>query len=225
MAMAEEIGGVVERVREALQVAVGLPREEATRAIEILIRDLGAFPAPQADARICYALGACWFHLPEGGAERGREIEKWFGLALRLDPADQNARFYLGHYLFDQGRHAESRVVLSVIIAGWFGAQGQPYRDLKVRELIACCEIARDPENFDQALVKGVCRDFVMGPAAAEAVPTELVDALTGVIKRVRRVETKNFAADAVIALLGQMGLGGALTREANEQYREMKKH
>lgn len=223
--MADEIGGVVARVREALQAAVGLPREEAARAIEILIRDLGALPAPQADARVCYALGACWFHLPEGGAGRGREIEKWFGLALRLDPADQNARFYLGHFLFEQGRHAESRGVLEGIPAGWFGGEGQPYRDLKVRELIACCEIARDPENFDQALVKGVCRDFVMAPAEAQSVPTELVGALTGVIKRARRIEAKNFAADAVIALLGRMGLGDSLSREASEQYREMKKH
>lgn len=223
--MADEIGALLDRVREALHAAVTLPREESSRAIETLIRDLRAIAAPDSDARVCYALGACWYHLPEGGAERGREVEKWFGLALRRDPADQNARFYLGHYLYDQGRHAEARALLGAIPAGWFAAEGHPYRDLKVRELIACCEIARDPANFDMALVKSAVREFIMTPGEPETAPTELVQALTGVIKRARVPEVKNFAADACIALLGRMGLRDAFTREANDKYREMKKH
>jgi tetratricopeptide (TPR) repeat protein len=106
-------------------------------ALENAIAQLEKMDDSSAD--IEYALGYCWYLMPDDAHVRLVQAQSHLQAALRLMPEHLYARLYLAHCYFDLKRYADALSLLDTFGAGVFAHKGQAWRDVKVAELALAC--------------------------------------------------------------------------------------
>lgn len=106
--------------------------------------------APRS-ARFNYLCGYILYRAPNKAKETWQEAERLLNQALKLEPRHLFARYHLVCVLFDQKRFGEALAQLDCLPSGAFAANGQGWRDLKVKEVRLACEFYLRPNEVQPA--------------------------------------------------------------------------
>lgn len=104
------------------------------------------------------------------------------------DPANITALAYLGYFYFDSGKWNLARSFLLRVPLDRYCSEGQQWRALKIRELIACCDLMMGKVEVASTQIAPLIEDLLRADPAECAVPTELMRALEANASAVREV-------------------------------------
>ena len=141
----------------------------ALRSIIHKLNDYDA-PEPKRDLLRGYIL----YHFGHSLAAH-RTCAEYFENVLKHEPDNDTALLYLGHYYFDNGDYHESRIWLRRVHAEHYISAHQRWRTLKIRELIAACDIMLG--DLDQIAddLTSLVADLQSASNDEFAVPSELI--------------------------------------------------
>ena len=109
-------------------------------ALQSALQELDKVRLGKRDADWHHCRGFCYYELDEADL-----AEPEFRQALQAKPDHALANLYLGHVLFDREEYAEALVHFLRLNEPWFQDFGQPWRILKNRELVLCCQLYTQP--------------------------------------------------------------------------------
>lgn len=88
-----------------------------------------------------YLRGLTWYHYPVDSRQRGEMIVSDFQNVLHIDPQFAFAQAYLAYHRFDTADYRSALFLLRTLDTCYFEHLGQAWRNVKSKELIACCRI------------------------------------------------------------------------------------
>lgn len=204
--MKVDLQTLVNHVTIKAPAAQAMSPEAATATIMELIEALQSHPDLESSDDACFALGYCWYSLPGNNPDHNDNAEKWLRKAVSLDVDHHDARLLLGHHLYDQDCFRAAKEQFMAIPAWHFSREGQKWRDLKIRELVVCCDIYRYPDSLSMALIGPVFQDYLQG-TVADAEPQELIEAIAWTTYGVNLTPAMLRAYKACLDLLARLEL------------------
>ena len=166
-------------IEEALMnasISTGAEREQSFDRAKKLVAELLAVVPNEADSN--YAAGLTMYEYGLEQKEDGSLAESYFLKALSLDPTHQFARLYLGHYYYDNDKHAKALSLFEEVEEEYFLSIGQKWRVLKLHELILCCKLYLNSESVREEHFLSLADEFLTTDPEEVPVPAELITAL-----------------------------------------------
>lgn len=105
-----------------------------------------------------------------------------------VDPTNATALAYLGYFYFDSGKWNLARSFLQRVPLDLYCSEGQQWRSLKIRELIASCDLMMGNVGAACMQIAPLIEELLQSDAAECAVPTELMRALATNADAIREV-------------------------------------
>ncbi len=97
---------------------------------------------------------------------------------LNDDPANLTALTYLGHFYFDCGKWDLARANLRRVDLDRYDAEGQVWRTIKIRELIACCDVMMNDFRAAAAEIPPLLDEMSRVNDSDCPIPVELIKSL-----------------------------------------------
>ena len=161
--------------------------EEAEAATDVEARRLALERAIQAfetiaevSAKVSFARGYAWYLMPEDSQQRHEQVLRHLGEAIRQQPQHPFARLYLAHHYFDLAQYALALPILREFSPTFFAGHGQPWRDVKIAEMIVCCVI----EVRDESTIGAAMKDLLQRANSVEAADLPEPRELTSMVRR-----------------------------------------
>lgn len=189
------------KVDEAVFASLEQSKEDAAETIKAMIDELMIYDTSSSE--IAYMLGYCWYNYPSDSIERSKETQKWLNQALKLDNNNHlhhYARLYLGHFYFDTKSYAEALKEFSQIPPGKFESYNQKWRELKLLELILCCEIYLAKDVTDKIVL--FKKSYLQAEEAEKAIPSELINCVVACITTYSNISLSNELKSSLIEII-----------------------
>jgi tetratricopeptide (TPR) repeat protein len=133
--------------------------------------------APE-DPDLNYLVGLTLYDSFCDDEQYGPQAEDYLRKAVSLDPSNQYARLYLGHYCYDTKRFEEALDCFQAVDENYFRSIPQVWRVLTLHELIICCRVFLDDNSLSLRDFERLVEEFLHTELTDVPIPWEIVECL-----------------------------------------------
>ena len=109
----------------------------------------------------------------------GSKAEYYLSKALTLDPTNQFACLFLGHFYYDTKRFQEALAQFITVDQGYFKSIDQLWRVLTIHELILCCRLFLNDHSLSMDDFDCLVSEFLNTQSIDVPIPWEIIDCLS----------------------------------------------
>lgn len=143
-----------------------------------------------------YLLGLIWYWFPRETQSRDKNCEKALKKAIKFKSDDDWSNMYLGYLYFDQRKFRKAIKFFQIVNRNSFKEVHLHWRILKLDELIICCKLHLDFDNFtisEFENYKKLCESSLKNDGFDYIFPLELTRCLVELsnLKKINKVKLK----------------------------------
>jgi tetratricopeptide (TPR) repeat protein len=146
------------------------------------------------DYKCWYLLGLIWYWFPRETQDRNENCERALKKAIKIKPVDDWSNMYLGHLYFDHNKYKKALEQFQKVEKSNFNATHLNWRIIKLDELIICCKLQLDLDNFailEFESYKNFCESMFKKDEFEYIFPLELIRCFVALSKNKKTNKTK----------------------------------